>query len=183
MAEGVCYGRSDLPLDPAAGSAAALAILVQQLRARVPSHVACYASPLQRCRVLAEALHPRPRFDARLQEMDFGAWEMRAWEAIPRAALDDWAAEPLDFAPPGGESVARMRGRVLAFLREQREAEALLLVTHGGVMKILAGMAADEPVETWLGRRFAYGELLSLTLDPERLGGDGDGLWQNAGHD
>lgn len=156
-ADGRCYGRTDLPLAaPIHGDA------VAALRTQIPDGVPCYTSPLQRCRQLAEALHPAPVADGRLMEMDFGDWEMQPWDRIPRHELDAWAAAPLTYGPPGGESVAQLQARIGDFLREQAEAPALLLVTHGGIMKWLAGLAAGEPPEVWQARRFAFGELLIL---------------------
>lgn len=67
--------------------------------------------------------------------MDFGDWEMQPWAAIQRAALDGWAADPLGYAPPGGESVGDLRRRVCEFvagLGESGIAQAAL-VTHAGV--------------------------------------------------
>lgn len=96
-------------------------------------------------------------------EMNFGEWEMQSWDALPRDALDTWAADPLGFAPPGGESVMQMQARVLAFLRERAE-DDLLLVTHGGVIKLLWGLIHGETPEVWQARRFAYGSLVTLDL-------------------
>lgn len=47
--------------------------------------------------------------------MGFGAWEMRAWNAIPRAEVDAWAADLLHYRPDGGENVLDMACRVAAF--------------------------------------------------------------------
>lgn len=101
-------------------------------------------------------------------EMDFGLWEMQAWNDLPRTALDAWAADPMGFAPPGGESATQMQSRVLGFLQERGE-EDLLLVTHGGVIKLLWGLAHGEPPEVWQARRFAYGSLVNLHFPSELL--------------
>lgn len=176
VAAGLCYGWTDLPLAEDQDAVA------DRLHRQIPTDIPCYASPLQRCRLLAEALHARPRFDERLREMNFGQWEMQAWEGIPRHELDAWAADPLGFMPPGGESVAQVGCRLTAFLREKRQTPALLLVTHGGIMKMLSGLVLNEPAAVWQSRRFDYGGLLSLTLDTARLEGDGPSLWHNAAH-
>lgn len=148
---GTCYGRTDLPLadDPAHCAAA--------LRAMLPAATPLFSSPLTRCRQLAELLHPRPVFDARLMELDFGAWEMQPWEAIDRAALDAWAADPLHFTPPGGESVAELRMRVAACLAELPD--AAVLVVHAGVMKLCVAELAGVPADEWFSMRFDYGSV------------------------
>ncbi len=93
VAQGICYGATDVPADGIATQTAAAA-LAQAL----PSGTRVVSSPLQRCEQLMQALQPlRPDLtyqrDARLKEMDFGNWEGRHWDAIDRAELDAWTAE------------------------------------------------------------------------------------------
>lgn len=149
VAIGTCYGRSDLPL---AGDPAPVA---EALRPLLPADALLFSSPLARCRRLAELLHPAPRFDERLLELDFGAWEMQSWDAIDRAALDAWAADPLHFRPPGGEAVADLRARVRDFLDDL--VEDTVLVAHAGVMKLCAAELAGVPADAWFSMRFDYG--------------------------
>lgn len=160
VAGGICYGRTDLP--PAGDVALAAARILPQL----PPDVPVYSSPLQRCRQLADLLHPAPRSDARLQEMDFGAWEMRPWDLVGRAALDEWAADPLGYAPPQGESVAGLRRRVLDFVAEMRTQglPRAVLVTHAGVMKIIVGEARGLPLHEWLALRFEHQSVVCVRL-------------------
>lgn len=154
VAAGVCYGSTDLPL---AEDAAACAARVRPL---LPAAAPVFASPLQRCRRLAEALHAAPRYDARLRELDFGRWEMRAWRDVARAEVDAWAADPLGYDAHGGESVAALHRRVVACVREiaARHAEAVL-VTHAGPMKAIAAEWAGLVQDEWLGLSFAHGAI------------------------
>ena len=158
VAPGLCYGRSDLPLRQPWSA--------QALRDRLPAGVPVVSSPLQRCTNLAAELAPDFRVDERLTELDFGAWEMQAWDAIPRAQIDAWAADPLGFAGHGGESVVQMQARIrlaLAALEDD-----CVWVTHAGVMKLvlaeLLALAQDE----WLSLRFAHAELIELNEVPEQ---------------
>lgn len=156
VAPGICYGRSDLPLrQPWSASA---------LRARLPAGVPLVSSPLQRCTELAAALTPEFGIDERLTELDFGDWEMRAWDDIPRAQIDAWSADPLGFRGHGGESVAQMQARVrLALAALEGDC---VWVTHAGVMKLvlaeLLALAQDE----WLSLRFAHAEITVLERAP-----------------
>lgn len=160
VAAGLCYGATDLAL---AGDAQATAAM---LRTQLPPALPMFSSPLQRCLTLARALHPAPVSDPRLAEMNFGAWEMRAWNDIERTALDAWAADPLHYTPPEGESVNRMQQRVLDFLAEldRLHHEAVTLVTHAGVLKIISGHAQRLPPSDWMQLHFAYGSLVQVTL-------------------
>lgn len=153
VAEGTCYGSTDLPVAEAPEAVAA------RLRPLLPP-APIYSSPLQRCRLLAEALHPAPRYDDRLREADFGAWEMRPWRDIGRAAIDAWAANPLHFADHGGESVAMLRDRVVACVEEIVAAhDEAVLVAHAGVIKVCAAAFAGMPESEWFGASFAYGSV------------------------
>lgn len=160
VAAGVCYGRSDLPL------AADVALAAARIQPQLPPGLPVYTSPLQRCRQLADALHPAPRSDPRLQEMDFGAWELTPWERIQRAALDGWAADPLGYAPPAGESVAGLRQRVEDFVIEVRRAglQRAVLVTHAGVMKVLVGQVQALPAQKWMALGFEYESVVRVDI-------------------
>ena len=133
--EGLCYGRSDLGL---AGD-----FLTEKLRiaAQLPDILRIVTSPLTRCRLLAEAVGEARGLpvtvEPGLAEMDFGAWEGRTWNAIPRAEIDAWRDDVLDARPHGGESVRDFSARVGAALdRAARGARPALVVAHAGVIKV-----------------------------------------------
>ena len=160
VAAGVCYGRTDLALADDVAAAAA------RIRPQLPPHIPLYTSPLQRCRQLAAALHPAPQSDERLQEMHFGDWEMTPWSQIQREALDGWAADPLGYRPPRGESVAELRARVLAFVAEAHDAglQRAVLVTHAGVMKVIVGLAQGMLPQQWMALMFEYGRVIRVDI-------------------
>lgn len=161
VAAGICYGATDLALaaDPQASAAA--------IHAQLPASLPLFSSPLRRCLHLAQQLRMQPAIiDARLAEMNFGDWEMRAWTDIGPAALNAWAADPLHYTPPGGESVSALQQRVLSFLAEldNLKHDAAALVTHAGVMKVISGHTQHLPPTKWMPLRFAYGSVLRVTL-------------------
>lgn len=130
VAPGLCYGSTDLTVAPAQ--------LEQTLAAlRLPADLPIYSSPLQRCAVLAERLSASPVYDARLVEMHFGVWEMRAWDDIPRAEIDAWAADMVHYRPGGGESVLQMATRIDAFYH-QLPRDGAVIICHAGAMRLLA---------------------------------------------
>lgn len=156
---GTCYGQSDVALREPVDALAA------SLRAQLPECFALLSSPLLRCRLLAEALGT-PRCDARLMEIDFGAWEMHSFDAIERSQIDAWAADPLDFRAHGGESVAQMAARAIECLQGalSEEPRPLVIVGHAGPLRALAGHLQGMPPETWTQLGFAYGELKSFSF-------------------
>lgn len=135
---GQCYGASDVPADlvltrQAAETAAAL----------LPPGLPVRVSGLGRAQQLAQALCqlrpdlPPPATDPRLNEMDFGRWELQRWDAIPRAAFDDWMADFAHHRFGGAESTQQIIERVADAMDEtlsQSEAEAVW-VTHAGVIR------------------------------------------------
>lgn len=136
VAPGICYGRLDLAADARATQQAA-----QALAQALPARVAVRHSPLRRCAQLAQALQTlRPGLcsqqDARLQEMDFGTWEGRPWDDVPRAELDAWAQDLHAYAPGGGEPLAAMLARVQCALEEPGPADGdQLWISHAGVAR------------------------------------------------
>ena len=155
VAPDVCYGASDVDLADDVRECAA------RLREVLPARLPVFSSPLRRCRRLAEALHQAPRYDARLREMHFGTWELQPWNRIERLELDAWAASPLTYTPPGGESVQALQARVAAFLVERIGSgrQDFAAVTHAGVMRIVAAQLQGLDLATCLGLRFGHGEL------------------------
>ena len=143
VAAGVCYGRLELDLHPEAEAQIALAVVA--LAGFAPEVV--WASPERRCAAMAAALGA-PRFDDRLLELNFGAWEGLAWDDVPRAALDRWAADPLGFAAPGGESGAALIARVSTFYADVRaDGRDAVVVSHGGPLKVLRALASGRDVD------------------------------------
>ncbi|MCK6408204.1 alpha-ribazole phosphatase family protein [Thauera sp.] len=167
---GICYGQTDLGLAESAIEVAA------RLRPLLPDAFVLHASPLARARLLAEALGA-PRPDDRLKEIHFGDWEGRSFADIG-SAIDDWAADPLGFRAPGGESAREMTTRVLAWLHEtgvrlQFDPFAdtpphLVVVAHGGPLRAIAGHLLGLPPERWLSLDFGCGQV--TRIDVERWG-------------
>jgi alpha-ribazole phosphatase len=157
-AEGMCYGRSDLPL--AAGFDKETARLVREL----PPFTHILSSPLSRCLLLAQALAKARacplRIDPRLAEMDFGRWEGMRWDAIARSELDAWAADLTGARPHGGETVAELAARVRAALTDALSGpQPVLVVCHAGVIK--AALAAGQGAAAWHAHH-NYGTWLEL---------------------
>jgi len=147
-AEGRFLGSTDLPLN--LRGAEQVRRLVSLLPAGLFAPGArtwCISSPLRRARQTAEAVAGRAGLpvviDADLSEIDFGDWEgLTAAEVEARSpgALEGWRSPDDDAGFPGGETlrefdrrVARGRERIL-----EQEAEAVLVFTHGGVVRGLA---------------------------------------------
>lgn len=156
VAPGTCYGRTDMPL--AHDDAQEL----PRILAALPAFDHLISSPLQRCRVLAEAISERTGKIAGIQspwiEMDFGAWEGKAWSDLPRADLDQWADDFLHYRGHGGESVAQLRDRVATAMSALPKGDCLV-VTHMGAIK--AALHLNGHADAW-NAKLKFGEMLAL---------------------
>jgi len=159
--QGRCYGRLDVPLS-AAGLRRAAAV-GEALRSHEIEVV--YSSPLQRAfdtaRAVASAhgLEPIPR-DA-LRELDFGELEGMSHDEIASEHPElyrFWMEDPF----PGGEGLSDLRARVLpevAGIRKQHEGQAVAVVAHGGVLRVVLADALELPGAAFFRLDQPYGAL------------------------
>jgi alpha-ribazole phosphatase len=172
VAPDICYGRTDLLVLPERQVDTAAALI-----SALPEHVPMFSSPLQRCAELAACLAQElhcgaPVYDSRLAEMDFGAWEMRAWKDISRSEIDAWADDMAGYRPGGGESVIQMAQRVRAFHEDLMQLRLLqdcaIVICHAGTIRLLlACQSALSLAEMALhaaqtSHKIAYGEVIIL---------------------
>jgi alpha-ribazole phosphatase len=133
------------------------------------------SSPLQRCaRFAAELAEQRGlplSLEADLQELHFGAWEGRSAAELMHTdadALGRFWADPYAFTPPGGEPLLAFEARVLGAVRRlqaRHAGERLLLITHGGVMRLLLAAARGLPPADLLQVDVLHAQRFRLQLD------------------
>ncbi|WP_137818400.1 alpha-ribazole phosphatase family protein [Pseudomonas sp. 2FG] len=132
------------------------------------------SSPLQRCAAFARELAERRGvtllLEKDLRELHFGAWEGRSAAALMDTQAEElglfWA-DPYAFTPPEGEPVLQFAERVLAAverLAARFTGQRLLLVTHGGVMRLLLAQARGLPREQLLQVEVGHGALFQLDV-------------------
>lgn len=164
VADGLCYGQSDVPLR--ASFAQEAAVVLEQLRAcqQIDQVV---SSPLSRtlklAELIAEVFAAPLRLESGLLELNFGHWEGRLWQQIPAAETKAWFADILNATPHGGESVCILRDRVHRALSAcQAEPQHVVCVTHAGVIKAaLAGADLTASGSKIWGKEVNYGAVLS----------------------
>ena len=135
---GLCYGASDVPADAGRTREAA-----QAFSSLPPPGTPVWVSGLVRAQQMAAALQAeRPdlgaaRMDTRLNEMDFGRWELQRWDSMPRSAFDAWMADFAQHRFGGAESTQMLLERVAAALGDLRPASSrdVVWVTHAGVIR------------------------------------------------
>ncbi len=132
------------------------------------------SSPLQRCALFAHELGARLNvpvsLEKDLQELHFGAWEGQSTAALMQTdaeGLGLFWADPYTFTPPEGEPVSEFSERVLGAvsrLQQTYAGERVLLISHGGVMRLLLARARGLPREQLLSVEVGHGGLFSLQV-------------------
>jgi alpha-ribazole phosphatase len=165
---GLCYGRKDVPVDADALARAANSVREQILEPEL-GHAHVFCSPSARCVLLARSLaaprEPTPAND--LLELNFGAWEGLAWNAIPRQQLDAWANDIWRYCPGGAESAALVAARWLrwsGWLRDSGIGTALA-VTHAGLIRVALRCSGLLNASTFLHTAIDYGSVHRVELE------------------
>jgi len=166
-------GQHDVPLNETGQRQAAA--LAERL-AGEPLQ-AIYASDLQRARATVQAIAARHTcpitIEPRLREISFGAWEGLTYAEIAAgdpAVLAAWENNILENAPPGGETLKQLSGRVQAVLDDlylAHKDEILLLVAHGGTLQVLICLALGLPPEKYWQFHLSPGSLSEIAIYPQ----------------
>lgn len=166
-------GRTDIPLDAQAEDT------LRALRLPAPWDAArMVASPLSRAMQTGTLLGGAPVSEPALMEMDWGDWEgqrgadLRADPASGFRDIEHWG---WDYAPPGGESPAALRARLLPWAAGL--GEDTVAVCHIGVMRVLMAHATgwnfDGPAPFAIKRARLYvielGDSWRAWSEPVRL--------------
>jgi alpha-ribazole phosphatase len=134
-ARGRCYGSLDIGLSARGREQAAA--LPRKLSGEPLEAV--YVSPRIRTRETAAPLGVPVVEDARLCELDFGAFEGRTYDelaAAEPALYERWMTAPTTVRFPDGESYGDLRARATEALDEIRARHACAaVVSHGGVIR------------------------------------------------
>jgi len=101
-----------------------------------------WSSDLLRALTTARLAYGEPAIDRRLREMHFGELEGRRWDAIDPAERDAILAF-VDYAAPGGESIADLRERVLGFVGALPDGRHLVF-SHGGAIRMLTNTIGHD---------------------------------------
>lgn len=129
---------------------------MEQATAQTATWQAVVTSPLLRCRSFAE--HFAQQVDVPLQiipalrEMDFGEWEGRLLQEVwtsDAQTVSRFYDDPGAVTPPGGEPTAIVQERVVeawCSVLQQWSGQHLLLICHGGVIRLLLSHLLNMPL-------------------------------------
>jgi len=162
------WGQRDIGLSEAGR---AQARCLNQRLSREP-FAAVYASDLSRAAETAKLVAAPPaQLRPALREMDFGEFSGMSYSEIkagfPAAAPLLWNPPP-DWCFPGGESLEQVAARLAPFLDclKQRD-ESVLIVAHGGSLKVLLCLLLGVPLGRWWQYRFDTASLSIVDIYSE----------------
>ena len=140
-----------------------------------------YSSPLRRCRDFARQISQRQHLPLHIiphmGEIDFGRWEGRTAAQLMREdgeALGNFWRDPVQHTPHGGETLLAFRTRIITAWQQlldnlQDDAAAtprhLLMISHGGVIRILLHHMLDIPLLKLHHIEVPYGCLTRIRID------------------
>ena len=133
-----------------------------------------YSSPLRRCQGFSSQLSKQRQLplviDKRLIEMDFGDWDgcetAAIWARQKEAVLAFWQ-DPETNTPPDAEPLSTMRERLVQLLHDlhrQHEGKKILLVCHGGVIRLLLCYLLQIPPNAMQQLTIGYASLSRIEL-------------------
>lgn len=137
-------------------------------------------SSLKRCACFAEQLAKTTQLplllNHDLKEMYFGEWEgvstQQIYETSPELLTNFWQ-KPSQYCPPQAETLMQFQTRILKgfqdLLLEMRKQnwQRALVVTHGGVIKLLSCLAQQQPLDDLLKMQAELGKLYSFEFFEE----------------
>lgn len=135
------------------------------------------SSPLRRCRCFAEHLANQlglpMRVNEHIKEMYFGDWEgistQAIYEAEPEQLANFWQF-PTQYHAPNGESLTQFQQRIsIGFEQiytqiQEQNGQKALVITHGGVIKLLTCLAQQQNLDDLLKMPAELGKLYSFSL-------------------
>nr|WP_229838874.1 histidine phosphatase family protein [Deinococcus piscis] len=176
-ASGRYQGQTDVPLSPLGEQQ------VASLAGRLAGQpfAAVYSSDLERARLTAEGLAavlegtPAVQLEPGLREIQVGELAgLTSGEIAQRFPeyLEALHRDPWDTPRPGGESMHDLFSRsrlVFDTLRERHAGQRVLVVTHGGLVRVAVGLALGEEAgrQVWSRLSVANASLTRVMLGAE----------------
>ena len=135
------------------------------------------SSPLRRCHCFAEHLANQlglpMRVNEHIKEMYFGDWEgistQAIYEAEPEQLANFWQF-PTQYHAPNGESLIQFQQRIFIGFEQiytqiqAQNGQKALVITHGGVIKLLTCLAQQQNLDDLLKMPAELGKLYSFSL-------------------
>jgi probable phosphoglycerate mutase len=165
-------GQLDIPMDET--GRAQVRALSMRLSNERPA--AIYCSDLVRARETARSIQaaiassPPVISEPRLNEMNFGDWQGQTYAEIQQRdpqGLANWESERFHSAPPNGETLLTLAGRIQAAYHDlcaARSDQTVIVAGHGGSLQVLIVLALGLPPEAFQKLRLSNASLSELQV-------------------
>ncbi len=117
------------------------------------------AAAIGKAHALSQAIDPRWR------ELDFGAWDGMAPDAVEPEAMQRFHDDPDANPPPGGERWSQLVARVSAAI-DALEPRSTIVVTHGGAIRAALHRLCGFGQRALWAFDLPYAALVSLRIWP-----------------
>lgn len=160
--QGVCYGQSDVPLK-ATFMEEAEKVIAQIKHLKFDK---VFTSPLSRCRRLADYCgFENALVDNRLQEINFGSWELQRWDEITDPNLHYWYQDWQHVAATQGESFNDLYKRFTDFIYDLPNViDNIAIFTHGGIINCARIYTGVTTIDKMFDNTPDYGSVTHLML-------------------
>ncbi len=167
VAKGICYGQADIDVTDS------FLDEVTKIHTTIPPSTAIdyiYSSPLIRCKKLAQTFNKEVHEDMRLMELNFGNWELQAWDAIDKKESTPWMEDFVYQTVPNGESYIDLQQRVLNFYHEiiSLKADTIIIVTHAGPIRALLATLQSIPLKDSFSINVVYGQISKISISAQK---------------
>ncbi|HXO00606.1 MAG TPA: histidine phosphatase family protein [Stellaceae bacterium] len=134
---------------------------------------AIYASPLERTRETAEIVGQHLSLPVNvlddLAELDFGEWTGKTFDEVRKdPRWPEWASHRSLSCIPGGETMRAVQRRVVEALMEMRAQhpdDAIVVVSHGDVIRAALVFALGMPLDFYARIEVATASLSTMRID------------------
>jgi probable phosphomutase (TIGR03848 family) len=134
---------------------------------------AIYASPLERTRETAEIVGRQLSLPINIRddlaELDFGEWTGKTFDEVRKdPRWPEWASHRSLSCIPGGETMRAVQRRVVEALMEMRAEhpdEAIVVVSHGDVIRAALVFALGMPLDFYARIEVATASLSTIRID------------------
>jgi alpha-ribazole phosphatase len=166
IGKGICYGQADIP------TAASFQTEANQLILGLPKMVdVVYSSPLGRCTKLAALIKSNLPvvIDKRLMEMNFGDWEMKAWNEIDQLTLNTWMQDFVNVSAPAGENLVDLNKRVQGFITDllKTDDKVVAVIGHAGIIRCIVAYVLEIPLQNIFKIPVNYASITKLNLNKD----------------
>jgi alpha-ribazole phosphatase len=179
VSKAVCYGKSDVALSE--NFVYEKTEVYEKLhKAGAFSHTSnifFYSSPLTRCANLADYIKTHSQnktpliLDHRIQEMDFGDWEMQKWDNLPIDSFQTWMNAFVTTTVPNGERFLDLYDRTTNFIydlvkkhenTESLQSQVIFVFAHAGSIRTMISHCLGMPPENTFRFGMEYGAISRL---------------------